>query len=67
MTGSSGVYAGLTIGIDESNHFYLQLGLTTSSYDVITSSFTVNVNTKYYLKATWDGSVYAFSYSTDKK
>lgn len=65
MAGTGGVFAGVTIGINTSNQFYLQLGLTTSSYDTITASFTVVANTKYYLKASWSGSVYTFSYSTD--
>lgn len=65
MAGTSGVYAGVSFMIDASNRLVMQLGLTTSSYDSITSSFTVDPNTKYYLKGTFDGSIYEFKYSTD--
>ena len=64
MAGVSGVYAGVTLGLN-SNKFYLQLGLTSSSYETITADFNASTNTKYWLKATWSGSVYGFSYSTD--
>ena len=65
MAGTSGVYAGVSFLLDASNYIVMQLGLTTSSYDNITTSFTVSPNTKYYLKGTFDGSTYEFKYSTD--
>lgn len=66
MSGVTGNYAGVTLGLN-SNKFYLQLGLTslTTSYEIITADFNASTNTKYWLKATWNGSVYGFSYSTD--
>ena len=56
---------GLRFGISSDNKFYFDLGTSSSSWVTITSTYTPTTNTVYYIKCTFDGSVYKLGISTD--